>query len=524
MTWHVSILARVIKILKTVLLPRPRFSPKAEDYNVIIAGAGASGLCAAYHLQERGLHNFQVFEKSDAVAGVWSATKYPNVGCDIPSHLYSFSFYRNPLWSRMESPAQEIYNYCHRFAEKYNLYKKIKFGHKVVRARWISAEKKWEVAVESKGVQSKLKANFLIGATGVYMHKMQPKFKNEESFKGLRMHTFDWDPKVDLSGKRVACIGTGASAAQLLPKIAEITGQLYVLQRTAAFSPQIGNIPFADGVKAMFKSCPIVMRAFRYWIYWTCETVYWLGMCLWPVNIIQWLATIDMRWRLRGTGLEKKLIPPYEFGCKRTVLSDTFLGIFQKPNVKLITETIDSFDETGIRYISSKSPKSTVIDKIEVDTIIYATGYDLYRSITDAFQIYRDDTDTSLVDYWGEQPRAVLGVSVPEYPNLFRLYGPNTSSGHNSIIFMIECNTEYIMDAIGKVIEREAATIDLKSGVLESYQKKLAHWLENTTLSGRSCTSYYQSKKGFNWVVWPCSATRFWWHNLLCDVENYTIK
>ena len=473
------------------------FRPDGQVLDVAIIGAGFSGLCMAIKLKEAGRTNFRVFEKAADIGGTWFLNRYPGCACDVPSHLYSFSFDQNPGWSRAYSPAPEIWRYQKATAEKHGVMPFIRCNAEVARAEYDEDAQLWRLTLASG---ESVAARALVAGAGILHVPFTPAIKGAESFAGKTMHTANWDESYDLTGKRVAVIGTGASAVQLVPAIADKAGRLDVYQRTPGWVIPRMDYDFKETSKTRFARFPFLQRLFRNLIYWRAEMLaYGFTQNVKVIKTFQKLAEDYLKKAVPDPALRAKLTPDFPLGCKRVLISDDYYPALQRDNVEVIADAISEIRPGGVVTADGRLR--------EVDAILYATGF----RVTDwlSHVDIRGKGGRKLIDDWRDGASAYLGVVVNSYPNMFLLLGPNTGLGHNSVVFMIEAQVRYALDCM-KWLWAGAGSVEVKADVQDAFNKDLAQRMKRTVwMSG--CKSWYLNANGTNSTLWPGFTVTYWW-------------
>jgi cation diffusion facilitator CzcD-associated flavoprotein CzcO len=457
---------------------------------VVIVGAGFGGLGLAIKLKASGADDFVILEKSDSVGGVWSNNRYPGAACDIPSHLYSFSFEPRADWPQKFASQSEILKYLRHCVQKYGVAPHILFRTEVSDARWNEETAHWMVRTADGRL---FETQALVTATGQLSRPVVPQLPGLKDFSGAAFHSADWPDGCDLSGKNVAVVGTGASAIQIVPSIAPIAGKLYVFQRSAAYV-----LPKPDGFYSrfelsLFKKFPAMLKLSRLRMYLQHEAR--------ALAFVTWRAALRVkrgaffRHLNRGVGdakLRQRLVPDYSIGCKRILLSNDFFPAMARANVELVTHSIREIrphgivDETGTER--------------SVDVIIFATGF----SATD-FLVPIKITGVAgrdLHQSWKAGAEAYLGIVVAGFPNLFMLYGPNTNLAHNSIIYMLEGQIGYVMACLKRLQRGEIRTLDVKKTAQGSFNAAIQRRL-NKSVWAKGCSSWYLTATRKNTTNWP---------------------
>lgn len=470
-------------------------SDESTRVRIAILGAGMSGLCMGSQLRKAGVDDFVILEKADAVGGTWRENTYPGVACDVPSHVYSFSFELNPEWSHSYSSGQEIQDYCQRVAEKYDLLSRIRFGTEVQKVRFEAG--RWEILLANG---SRLEADLVVSGLGGLHLPNHADLKGREEFEGRIFHTARWDHDHDLRGRRVAIVGTGASAAQVLPGIAEDVSEVSVFQRSAAWVfPRIAqDIP--EERRALYRRAPWRMRLHR-WFLWTLMDVVGvtsLRRGTWMAKRLKRVGLDHLASSVEDPELRARLTPDYEPGCKRRCISDDYLSTFNRENVHLVTEPIAQVEAGGIRDAAG------VLH--EVDTLIEATGFRPF-DITEYVEIEGRE-GRRLRDVWSKRIETFRTMMVPGFPNFFLLLGPNSATGHTSALIMIESQVQYILGCL-ELMDREGLReLDPDPAVVARYNQRLQRDLGKMVFSG-GCNAWYTDDEDHNFTLWPYSAVRF---------------
>lgn len=468
--------------------------------DAVIVGSGFSGLGMAHALQKAGLQDFVILEKASEVGGTWRENSYPGCACDVQSHLYSFSFAGNPNWSHVFSGWREIQDYILATTAKLNLRHKIHFKREVSAAYFDEATGLWRLVC--KDGQQYQARHFIMG-TGPLHVPVIPNIKGLENFRGKVMHSAQWDHSYQLAGKRIASIGTGGSAVQYVPEIAPLAARLDVYQRTPAWVLPRNERAYTALEKVLFKYVPPVRLMYRGFIYLNNE------MRILPLRhraiarVVEFFARLHIRLKVKDADTRKKLTPKYTIGCKRILISNRYLPAFNRSNVQLITEGIA---EIGENYILSRDGL-----RRETDVIILGTGF-----VTDPRDYLKHFPITglggrALLDVWQDGAVAYKGTNVAGFPNFHQLIGPNTGTGHNSVIYFIESQAQYVVAAIKQQQRSGALYLDVKDSAQRSYNEEIQQALKNTVWSS-GCQSWYQQADGFNFTIWP--GTTFAYRNI----------
>ena len=466
----------------------------AKHLRVAIIGSGFGGLGAAIRLKQEGVEDFLVFEKSDDLGGTWRDNSYPGCACDVPSHLYSFSFALNPDWSRSFSGQAEIWAYLRRCVERFGIGPHLRFGHEVRSADWDEAAQHWRVET-ARGTYT---ADALVAAAGPLSEPTVPDLPGLDSFAGTVFHSARWDHGHDLAGRDVAVIGTGASAIQFVPRIQPKVGRLRLFQRTAPWIISRGDRRLTNAERALFRAVPAAQRLARLSIFLTQEltAVGFLKPRL--GRVAQRIAARHLRRSVPDRELRTRLTPDYAMGCKRVLRSDDYLPAVTQPNVDLVTAGIREVRPAGI----------VTADGVEhpVDTIILGTGF----HVTDApiGDLVRGRDGRSLAEVWQGSPEAYLGTSVAGFPNLFLVLGPSTGLGHTSVVYIIEAQLRYVLDALRYLRRDGVGAVEPLPESQRAFRTEVDRRMR-TTVWSTGCQSWYIDKTGRNSSIWPSFASAF---------------
>jgi cation diffusion facilitator CzcD-associated flavoprotein CzcO len=479
------------------------------DVDVAIVGSGFSGLGAAIRLKQEGRDDFVVLERGDEVGGTWHYNTYPGCACDIPSHLYSFSFAPNPDWSRTYSPQPEIRDYLRRCADDFGIRPHLRLRHEVTEAAWSEDEQRWRLETS----EGPFRARVVVAAMGPLTEPKIPDLPGLDSFEGATFHSARWDHDYDLTGKRVASIGTGASAIQYVPEIQPKVEQLHVFQRTAPWIVPHGNRPVTRVERLLYRAVPAAQRLVRGGIYASREALV-LGFAKRPrlMRVIEAVARRHMRSQISDPELIEKLTPNYTIGCKRILPSNRWYPALRQPNVELVTD--------GIAEVRPRSIVGSDGVERPVDAIVFGTGFE----VTDmpAAKHLRGRDGQVLSEVWNRSPQAYLGTAMAGFPNLFMLLGPNTGLGHNSIVYMIESQIQYVLDALETMEERDLEAVEVRPETVEAYNDELQSDLEGTVWD-TGCASWYLDDTGRNATLWPDWTWRFRRRTASFDAGDYVL-
>ena len=466
-----------------------------QETGVAIVGSGFSGLGMAIRLKQAGHSDFVVLERADEVGGTWQANTYPGCACDVPSHLYSFSFAPNPDWTRTYSTQSEIWAYLRGCADRFGVRPHVRLGCAVESATWLEEERRW--ALETS--DGPLRARVLVAGMGPLTEPRIPDIPGLDGFEGEVWHSARWNHDADLRGRRVASIGTGASAIQYVPEIQKDVARLYVFQRTPPWVLPHTSRPIRRREQRLYRAVPAAQRLMRAGIYAGRELLV-LGFVKEPrlMKVVERLARKHMDQQIDDPALLARVTPDYTIGCKRILPSNRWYRALGKPNVELVTD--------GVSEVRARSIVAADGTEREVDAIVFGTGF----QVTDipAAQRVRGRGGRLLDDLWHGSPRAHLGTSIAGFPNLFFLLGPNTGLGHSSMVYMIESQIAHVLQALRLMHERGAATIEVRSEAQERYNAALERKLEHTVWN-TGCASWYLDRTGRNATIWPDWTWRF---------------
>jgi cation diffusion facilitator CzcD-associated flavoprotein CzcO len=479
-----------------------------EHHRVVIIGAGFGGIGTSIKLAQHGIDHV-ILEKLDDVGGTWLANQYPGCRCDVPSHLYSFSFALNPDWSDSFSLQPEIWRYLRRVAEEHHVVDRVRFGCKVDVARWDEDAKHWNIETS----QGPLTADVLVAAHGFLSEPSVPHFPGIESFEGQVMHSAQWDPSYDVSGKRVAVIGTGASAVQIVPRVHEQAEKLFVFQRTAAWILPHRGRTIHDWERNLYRAVPATQRLVRGFHYWSAELLA-VPALMNPQRgkLLKKVARKHLEDQVPDPELRARLTPTFTPGCKRLTPSNEYLPAIASPTTELVT--------SGIKEMRSNGIVTQDGELHEVDVIILATGF---RVTDNTFpELIVGKGGRTLRETWETDGMgAYNGTTFAGFPNLFMLAGPNTGIGHTSLVYMIEAQLPYLLGALDLMSERGIASVDVRPDVQQAYNEHIQRKLTPTVWNTGGCKSWYLDKNGHNSTIWPDYTFKFARRLKRFDLESY---
>ena len=468
-----------------------------ETTDVLIVGTGFSGLVMALEILRRDLGSFVMLEKADEIGGTWRDNTYPGAACDIPSHLYSIASEPKADWSTMFAGHAEIEAYLKRVAVKHGLYDHVRFGRTFCRAEWDEAGARWLVATEEGETYA---AKALVSAVGALHIPAIPNLAGLDRFEGAAFHSAQWDHGFDLAGKRVAVIGTGASAVQFIPEIAPKVARLDVYQRTAPWVLPKADAPFTEKRKALFGRLPGARALFRTWLYGVHEfrhLVFRGNRRM--VKLAEGLALKSMRKAVRDPELRDKLRPNYRIGCKRILQSNDYYPALARPNVDVVTDAIAEVRPDAIVTVDGTVRPA--------DAIIFGTGFHTTDSFDRLDIVGRGGV--TLRQFWSKGLEANLGTTIAGFPNYFMLLGPNTGLGHNSVVLMIEAQAIYVGRLLKRMRRRKLKAIDVRREAQAAFGREMEERLSSMVWQAGGCRSWYQDENGRNTTLWPGTVTEF---------------
>lgn len=457
--------------------------------DVLVMGAGFSGIGTAIQLKNRGIENFKIIDQGADFGGTWRDNKYPGAACDVPSHLYSFSFEQNPNWSRMFATSDEIHEYMLGVAEKYSLYSKTEFNQKVTGLTYDESSCTW-TATTATG--RKYTARVVVSGVGALSIPSYPKLEGAETFQGEVLHTARWRKDVDLKGKRVAVVGGGASAIQLVPAIAPEVGHLTVFQRTPSWIIPKPDYEISEAEKSIYRALPFVQRLRRLIIYALTEG-FGAGIVFnTPVTrALERLALWNIERSIKDPELRRKVTPNYRFGCKRMLISNDWYPTLTRDNVELVASAVTRITPTGVVAEGKEYP---------ADVLIYATGFEVPKAGS-SFPV-KGARGHDLNTDWKNGAEAYLGMTVHGFPNLFYCMGPNTGPGHTSVLVYTEPQYRYIAEAVSRMLTEGIAALEVKADVQAEFTRFIDERMKITNWTS-GCKSWYLTDSGRNTTLYP---------------------
>ncbi|BBG00531.1 MULTISPECIES: flavin-containing monooxygenase [Pseudonocardia] len=466
-----------------------------QQIDTLIVGSGFAGLGAAVRLDEAGRRDWLMLEKADTLGGTWRDNTYPGCACDVESHLYSFSFFPNDDWTRTFARQAEIRSYLEDVADHYRLRGRIRFGAHVTGAEWDG--RCWDVRLADGSV---LRARYVIFGTGALHEPAVPEIDGLDRFAGTAFHSARWPRGADLRGKRVAVIGTGASAIQFVPAVAPVAEHLTLFQRTAPWVLPKPDKPIRDRTRRAFRRVPGLRAGYRAALYWRHEAMV-LGF-LHPrvMRIAERVARLYLRRVFAGDPeLRRAVTPDFTMGCKRVLMSNDYYPALRRDDVAVETAGIERITEHGV----------VTTDGVlhEVDTIVFGTGFRVGEGLERMAITGRDGVKLSEV--WRDGAQAFHGTTIAGFPNLFTVVGPNTGLGHSSMVLMIESQLNYVLDAMALVDRNRAVAIDTRADVQDEHNAELQRRLGAAVWGSGGCASWYLDRHGRNRTLWPGSTFAF---------------
>ena len=478
---------------------------------VAVIGAGFAGLGTAIALTRRGVEDFVVLDRGEGVGGTWRDNTYPGCACDVPSNLYSFSFAPNPHWSHAFSRQPEIHAYLQRTAQEQGVLPHLHPRTELEAADWDDAAQLWRLRTS----QGDLSASVLVSGCGGLVEPRLPDVPGLADFEGTAFHSARWDHTADLTGKRVAVIGTGASAIQFVPHLQRQAGHLTVFQRTAPWVMPRRDRRFSAAEQALYLRLPVVQKAARGGIYALRELnllAFTGGGAL--RGIAQREALRHLHHQVADPALREVLTPDYAIGCKRVLLSNDYFPALVQPNVSVVPH--------GVREVRARSVVATDGVEHPADVLVFGTGFRV-MDLPVAHRITGRDGQ-SLADHWGDQPMAHRGTTVAGFPNLFLLLGPNTALGHSSVVLMIEAQIRYVMGALDALEAHGASSLDVRGSSQQAYNVAVQEQLETTVWAQGGCKAWYTNAAGHNFTLWPTHTFTFRRQTARFDADAYEMR
>lgn len=477
-----------------------------QRIRIAVIGAGFGGIGTAIRLRQRGETDFLVFDRGTEVGGTWRDNSYPGCACDVPSHMYSLSFAPNPDWTRSFSGQPEIFAYLRHCVDTYGIRPHLRLGHEVLAATWDPAGG-WLIDTS----QGDYRADILVAAGGPLSEPSVPDLSGLDTFAGETFHSARWRHDLDLADRQVAVIGTGASAIQFVPQIAPTVDRLRLFQRTPPWVLPRADHPISPLRRALFRRIPLLRRVARAGVYWVREAMGTGFLRPALMRVTQQVARLHLRRAIPDPALRAKLMPQYRLGCKRVLLSDDYYPALARPHVEVVTDRIERITPTGVLTVDGTLHPA--------DTIIFGTGF----HVTDPPVAARitGRYGHTLADAWKDTMSAHLGTTVHGFPNLFLLLGPNTGLGHNSVVFMLECQLHHVLGALDHLNRTGETAVEPTIEAQREFVARVDRRMAGTVWSTGGCRSWYLDPSGRNSTLWPGYSWSYWLRTRRFDPHAY---
>lgn len=472
-------------------------SPMSSGPSVGIIGAGPGGLALGIFLRKAGFRDFTIFDREDGVGGTWRINSYPGLACDVKSHLYSFSFDKNANWSRLWSGQPELLAYFERCAQRYGLGPHLALDTEVVSAHWDADSRTWRLTT-STGAEHTF--DVVVSAVGLFTQPTMPTLSEEQPFAGTVLHTARWDHTLDLTDRKVAVLGTGSTAAQLVPEVVKVAEKVYSIQRSPTWILPKADRAYTVREQWVFGHVPFAKTLYRARLWWRSES---------NIAVIEHgsdktaefraTAAAMLEQAVADPALRNRLTPETPLGCKRLVFSSDFLPALTQPHVEVVS--------SPARALRARSLVTEDGRELDVDVVICATGYAAADYLGQVDVI--GERGVSLKECWRDGAYAYLGMTVPGFPNFFMLYGPNTNVGSNSVIFMLEAQAHYVVRALKYLRRHRKSYLAVRAQTMADFIDRIDRWMEGTVWTTR-CNSYFRAANGRVVTQWPRSARVFW--------------
>ena len=481
-----------------------------SEHRVVVIGTGFGGVAMGIKLRAAGIDDFVILEKEHDLGGTWRDNTYPGCACDVPSHLYSYSFEPNPGWTRMFSPQQEIWDYLRRCVVKYGLQPHLRYGVEVEGATYDADTARWTLRT---GAGDELTAQVVVAGVGALHVPRYPDVPGLSAFEGRVFHSAEWDHDHDLTGRRVAVVGTGASSVQFVPEIAAVAAHLDVYQRSAPWVTPRPDRRIDERERRRHARLPLAQWAIRTLIFWALE-LRGVGFAIHPrlMTKLEAQARRHLERQVDDPDLRARLTPDYQIGCKRVLLSNDYYPTLCRDDVDLVTAGIREVTATGL----------VTADGVErpADTIVFGTGFDVSANLARMRIVGRDGLE--LAEHWERVGiGAHLGITVAGFPNLFLLTGPNTGLGHNSLIFMIEQQVGYVVQALRAMDRHGAEWMDVRERPQRRFVARVQARLSTSVWSG--CRSWYLDANGRNVTIWPYFSWQYWLQTRRLRIRDFSL-
>lgn len=474
-------------------------------WEVAIIGAGAGGIGLGARLRKAGIEDFVIFERDEGVGGTWRANRYPGAACDVPSHLYSFSFALKPDWSRTYATQPEILEYLEACADRFGLRPHLRCRTGIIAAEWLEAERCWRLTDQFRREH---RARVVVSAVGLFTSPAYPAIDGLHGFTGPVVHSARWSPDLDLAGKRVGVVGTGASAVQLVPAIADEAAHVTVFQRSPAWIFPRYDPEITPEEQRRFARNPLARRRHRWQIYRLFEDATVFRLDDPKAAELEQIARDHLERKVRDPALRAALTPDFPIGCKRILVSSDYYRALQRDDVELVTEPIVRLEaDAAVTAGAAAEDGNGGGRRHDLDVVVLATGFRATEYLHNIDVRGRDGR--RLRDEWGSRPRAHLGMTVAGFPNFFLLYGPNTNQGGNSIIFILEAQARYVVAALRRMRRRRLEVIEVKRRVMERYQRRIDAAMAGTVWTA-GCGNYFRTADGHVATQLPHPSRWYW--------------
>lgn len=481
----------------------------SSKLSVGIIGAGPGGLALGIFLKKAGFHDFTIFDREDGVGGTWRINTYPGLACDVKSHLYSYSFDLNADWSRLWAGQPEILEYFERCAERYRLGPHLQLNTEIGSARWNADTNSWLLTTASGGQH---RFDIVVSAIGLFTQPLQPDLDAEEPFTGTVMHTAEWDHGVELDGARVAVLGTGSTASQVVPEMAKVAEKVYSVQRSATWILPKPDRPYTERERWVFAHVPFAKKIYRTRLWLRSESnIAVIENGSDKTQEFKAIALNLLESTVADDELRARLIPDHPLGCKRLVFSPDFVQTLTRPNVEVVS--------SPARALRTRSLVTEDGRELDVDVVVCATGY-AAADYLGQIAVTGEDGN-SLRDTWSDGAFAYLGMTVPGFPNFFMLYGPNTNVGSNSVIFILEAQARYVVRALKHLRRKRKTYVAVRAESMAEFLADIDRWMQGTVWLTR-CSSYFRAPSGRVVTQWPRSARAFWTMTRRFRAADYT--
>ncbi len=475
----------------------PKNDPLVQAADIVIVGAGLAGIAAAVNLRKLGIDDFVILEKADGVGGTWRYNTYPGCACDVMSLMYSYSFAPHRNWTRTYAGQPEIRAYIEGVFDRFGLAARTRFGIEVRSYTYDDDTDRWHLETADGDI---LRPRVVIAGIGALHNPKIPDFDNIAAYEGRVLHSARWDPELDLTGKRVAVVGTGASSVQIVPEAAEIAEKVTVVQRTPQWALPRPDRELNRIERWLFAKLPFTQRVYRYGAYWSHEAAIVLFMHPALLPILKWMSLKHLHAQVRDPQLRAKLTPDYTVGCKRMLLTSTFYPALQRDNVELVDSPISTFEPSGFRTADGTLH--------EADVVVLATGFETDNRLAE--ERVTGTGGRTIQQAWIGGMRAHLGTTVAGFPNFFLMMGPNSGGGSQSILFVIEAQAHYIAACVEMMRAEGATRLEIRADVEHEFNEKLHARLAKSVWNTGGCDSWFLDRSGQNRQAWPGSSVTYW--------------